>query len=70
MNSVVVVVPGTVMCPTCSFVLHPVMGIVGNQPVPEHIEVRCMNGRCPERLVVKRMPLQRVNVEVLTHEHG
>jgi hypothetical protein len=63
-NPTVVIVPGTVLCPECSHVLHPLTMILGGAPPPERVSAKCLNSRCDEHGIVKVMLLQRVNVEV------
>lgn len=62
--STVVVMPGTVVCPSCSHVLHALRHLVGNEAPPEHVPMKCLNLRCSEHGIRKLVPLQRLDVEV------
>lgn len=62
--STVVVMPGTVVCPTCSHVLHALRHLVGNEAPLDRIPMKCLNLRCGEHGIRKLVPLQRVDVEV------
>ena len=63
MAAEVVIVPATVMCPSCAAVMHRTGDFVAHVPPPATMGMRCLNSRCPEYRMVKQVPLQRVNVE-------
>jgi len=64
--SEVVLLPGGVWCPTCGHSLHQVAPHTtpGGAP-PVALTLKCLNSRCAELGVLKLLPLERVNVEVL-----
>lgn len=64
-TSQVVLVPTVVICPTCSSFMHtPGHGLQSQQPPPDAIGMRCLNGKCPEYRALKLVPLQRMDVTV------
>jgi hypothetical protein len=62
--STVVVYPCTMLCPLCSHALHRSSMILGDQPPPPWVRVKCLNSRCAEKGVVKRYPLTTIHTEV------
>lgn len=68
MGAEVVLMPGTVVCPACASVMHRTGELIAHVPPPETIGMRCLSSRCEEYRRVKQVPLQRVNVEVTSHE--
>ena len=62
--STVVVLPGTVVCPTCSHGLHAYQHLAGGEPPPLAIPMTCRNRHCGENGIFKLIPLQRLDVEV------
>jgi hypothetical protein len=60
----VVLYPGTVLCPSCTSVMHRADHFLSNKPAPERIMMKCLNGQCLEKGVRKWIPLQRLDVEL------